>query len=101
MELFEQRQAAYVADENGATGLHDPGCAFDHLQQIIDAREVLDHGVENDKVKCALVDAVKIICTPLKQVELWQVFVSETQGLLNIVERDGREVRGHIPRAMR
>src|SRR5689334_5463498 len=101
MESFEQGQAAYVADENGAAGLHDLKRAFDHLQQIINAREVLDHGVEHDKIKRAVVEANKVICVPLEQLELRQVFVAQAQGLLNVVKRDGREVSGDIARAMR
>ena len=54
VESFKQWQAAHVADENRATGLHHFNCAFDHAQQVIDAREVLDNRIENDEIKGVL-----------------------------------------------
>jgi hypothetical protein len=53
VERCEERQAAQVAQEDGAAGTHQLGGARHHLGQIIGAREVLRHRVDAGRTRAA------------------------------------------------
>src|SRR5689334_11487884 len=100
MKSFQQGQAAYVSNENVTAVFHHLNCAFDHVDEVIDSREILDDRVKDNQVKRTGLDTFKVVSTPAKQFELWQVFIPQAQSLLDVIQSDGRKIRPHIPGAM-
>ena len=67
---LQEHAAPDVADQNEPTWRHCPRRAFEHFNEVVDAREVLDDRVEDHRVVCARLDVFESICRLMAQVDL-------------------------------
>ncbi len=94
MEGFKQRQAANIADEDRSTGGRGSDRAANHFPEVIDAGEILNHGIEDDGIEAGGFDSGEIVSQVLVQLYLGKL---QAAGFVaNFVERDLGKVRAEV-----
>src|SRR3954447_11644583 len=99
MKCLLRKEVADVAEKDRAAGLDRSHCTFQNLQQVVDVREVLNDGIQNDGVKSFILEAGEVFRGPLKQLHMLQVPCRAN--LLDVAQCVWREVNGPIFTAMR
>ena len=64
MKRLEQRQAAQVPEEDPSSGCKSINRTLQDTHQVVDAGEVLGHGVDHDGVERLALDALEIVRRP-------------------------------------
>src|SRR5579885_1067673 len=94
VEGLQRGEAAHIADEDSASRPQDSGGPVQHFQKVVDVREILDDGVEDDRVEGPGFESVEILRRPLEQNHVRQP--ARRAEPPHPVQRVGREVCGPI-----
>src|SRR5215208_7867897 len=100
MKDLEQRKTAYVADKNRTARSHYLDCALDNAHQVIDTREILYDGVEDDDVVMLRFQIREIIRSALQEFVIGPVRFDCAQLLPQISQCLIGEIRGQVLSAM-
>src|SRR5215217_1313106 len=94
MKSFQQRQAANIADVDRAAWFDSTGCLLQHLREVIQRREVLDHRIENYCVERCGFEAGEVVGSLSTQCYVLPVTLIEM--LLYEVERHLRKITAAV-----